>query len=64
MSILEILSLVCSGALTAAGATWALRSKLSEIQTALSTHVAKNEMEHFQLDARILKLEAPARRKR
>lgn len=45
-----------------AGATWALRTKLSDIEVALKGHVTQDEEVHKDQGARILKLEG--RRKR
>jgi hypothetical protein len=45
------------------GATWALRTKLSDIEVALNGHVKKDEAAHDELDKRVIKLEARRVRK-
>jgi hypothetical protein len=42
---------------TVGGATWALRSKLSDIESAIREHVAADEHVHTNQEARIIKLE-------
>jgi hypothetical protein len=39
------------------GATWALRSKLGDIEKALSAHVASDTQQFRALDARVTRLE-------
>ncbi len=38
-------------------ATWVLRSKLSDVEKAIGTHVAHDEMRFAAQDARIIKME-------
>jgi hypothetical protein len=44
-------------AVTAIGATWVLRSKLSDIEKALVGHVERDDERHKGLDGRIVSLE-------
>jgi hypothetical protein len=44
-------------AVTVVGATWALRSKLSDIEKALEGHVKRDDEQHEDHDARIVSLE-------
>lgn len=43
---------------TIVGATWALRTKLSDIEVALRGHVAEDKATFASHDARIIKLES------
>lgn len=53
MNLPEVLSIIA----TVVGATWVLRSKLSDIETALKAHVAQDDQRHEDLKARVVKLE-------
>jgi hypothetical protein len=44
-------------AVTVVGATWVLRSKLSDIEKALGGHVERDEERHRADNARIVRLE-------
>jgi hypothetical protein len=59
--ITEVYSLVALIGV-AVGATWVLRSKLGDVESALGTHVARDDERHADHEARIFKLEG--RRKR
>lgn len=62
MGLWEILGLVASGVVTTAGAVWALRDKLGDIEKALAVHVIEEASERKQLTARVVKLEGRRRR--
>lgn len=53
----EWIGLISAILASAVGATWALRSKLSDIERALSEHVASDTTRFASQDARIIKLE-------
>lgn len=43
--------------LAALGATWALRSKLSDIESKLDGHVTRTDGKHAELEKRVVSLE-------
>jgi hypothetical protein len=51
-------------AATIVGATWALRSALSKIETAIAGHVAEDREVHASINARVVKLEGRRPRNR
>lgn len=53
----EWIGLISAILASAVGATWALRSKLSDIERALSEHVALDTSRFAAQDAKIIKLE-------
>jgi len=61
---LELFTLVLTCAASAIGATWLLRSKLSDIEVAIKGHVESDEAIHKATDARVIKLEERAKRGR
>jgi hypothetical protein len=61
---LELFALIVTCAGSAIGATWLLRSKLSDIETAIRGHVEADEQYHKATDARVIKLEQRNRGRR
>lgn len=57
MDPLHIIGAVFSLVAVAVGATWALRTKLSDIEVALRGHVEQDEERHGNHEGRIVKLE-------
>ncbi len=53
----ETLTLMGTMVTAVVSATWVLRSKLSDVEKALGTHAAHDEMRFSAQDARIVKLE-------
>ena len=51
-------------AATIIGATWALRTALSKIESAIAGHVAEDKATHAALDARVVSLEGRKPRRR
>lgn len=51
-------------AVTAGGATWALRTKLSDIELAIRGHIVEDKANHEAHEARIIQLEGRKARKR
>jgi hypothetical protein len=44
------------------GMTWALRTKLADIEVAVKGHIAEDKIEHESVNARIIKLESRRRK--
>lgn len=61
MDPLALIGLGASVVVTAVGATWALRAKLSDIEVAIKGHIEKDEETHRAQEARIIKLEGRTR---
>lgn len=59
---MQHLDLIVGLVTTVIGATWALRSKLTDIEKAIAGHIATDEELHKAQDAKILKLEKRGRR--
>lgn len=57
MEPLTVIGAMVSLITVAAGATWALRSKLSDIELAIRGHVDADEKTHAGQEARIIELE-------
>lgn len=49
--------LIITIGVAALAATWALRSKLSDIETKLGGHVERTQEQHTELERRVVKLE-------
>ncbi len=54
---LETMGLILTCVGSAMGATWLLRSKLSDIEAAIKGHVEADEQHHKSMEARVIKLE-------
>lgn len=54
---METVALIVSIVGTSVGATWLLRSKLSDLESALKTHVADDTAKFEGLTARVIKME-------
>lgn len=54
---METLGLIVAIVGSCVGATWALRSQLAKIETAIQGHVAEDAKVHTAQDAKILRLE-------
>lgn len=53
----DVTSLILAIVGSAVGATWAIRSKLTDIEVAFARHSAEDEQKHAAMNARILRLE-------
>lgn len=54
------ISLIITAIVTAGGATWAIRSKLSDLEKALGVHTAETTAELKALSSRVTRLERVA----
>lgn len=52
----EMIGLILTILVTAVGATWALRTKLSDIERALTEHVASDTARFAAQDAKIIEM--------
>lgn len=59
---MQHLDLIIGLITTSVGATWALRSKLTDIEKAIAGHIQEDSDIHKAQDAKILKLEKRGRR--
>lgn len=59
---MENLGLIVTIAAAAIGATWALRTKLGDIEVAMAKHVEEDTQIHKSHEARVIKLEQRRRR--
>lgn len=62
MDPLHVFGALAAMVATAVGATWALRSKLGDIEQAIHGHIETDLVTHKDQEARIIKLEQRRRR--